>query len=31
LRNPSAPITRLFELSAMDTIFKIERTAEIPR
>jgi HptB-dependent secretion and biofilm anti anti-sigma factor len=31
LRNPSGPITRLFELSAMDTIFKIERTAEIPR
>ena len=31
LRNPSAPITRLFELSAMDTIFKIERTAEALR
>ena len=26
LRDPSAPIARLFELSAMDTLFKIERT-----
>jgi anti-anti-sigma factor len=26
LRNPSAPIARLFELSSMDTLFKIERT-----
>jgi HptB-dependent secretion and biofilm anti anti-sigma factor len=31
LRNPSAPITRLFELAAMDTIFKIERTTEMSR
>jgi anti-anti-sigma regulatory factor len=28
LRNPSGPITRLFELSAMDTLFRIERTDE---
>lgn len=26
LRNPSRQITRLFELSAMDTVFQIERT-----
>ena len=31
LRNPSAPITRLFELSAMDMQFKIERTTDVPR
>jgi HptB-dependent secretion and biofilm anti anti-sigma factor len=30
LRNPSPPIARLFELSAMDTLFKIERTTEAP-
>lgn len=29
LRNPSVQIARLFELSAMDTLFKIERT-DIP-
>ncbi len=29
LRNPSQQIARLFELSAMDTIFKIERSDEI--
>lgn len=28
LRNPSPQITRLFELSAMDTLFRIERTGE---
>jgi anti-anti-sigma factor len=28
LRNPSAPISRLFELSAMDMLFKIERTGD---
>jgi len=30
LRNPSGPIARLFELSAMDTLFTIERTVERP-
>jgi anti-anti-sigma factor len=30
LRNPSAQITRLFELAAMDTLFRIERTDGIP-
>jgi anti-anti-sigma factor len=30
LRNPSGPITRLFELSAMDTLFRIERTDGCP-
>jgi len=29
LRSPSAQIARLFELSAMDTLFKIERTNDI--
>lgn len=29
LRNPSAQIARLFELSAMDTLFTIERTSDI--
>ena len=29
LRNPSEQIARLFELSAMDTLFKIERTTDI--
>ncbi len=29
LRNPSVQIARLFELSAMDTLFNIERTSDI--
>ncbi len=29
LRNPSNQIARLFELSAMDTLFQIERTSDI--
>ncbi len=29
LRNPSTQIARLFELSAMDTLFRIERTSDI--
>lgn len=28
LRNPSPPIARLFDLSAMDTLFKIEWTSD---
>ena len=28
LRNPSAPLAKLFELSAMDTLFTIERTGQ---
>jgi HptB-dependent secretion and biofilm anti anti-sigma factor len=31
LRNPSEPITRLFEVSAMDTQFEIERTTDLVR
>lgn len=30
LRNPSSQITRLFELSAMDSLLKIERSPDSP-